>query len=104
MTAMHWLTTYCSNAQFILKVDDDIIVNTFLLLRHLKSMVEHKEIGKRTVMCHVNRHMKVIRRKTSKWYVSPEEYSKNYYYKYCSGSGKTLFKKYSQNLGKNDIN
>jgi hypothetical protein len=63
-------------------------------------MVDHKEIDKRTVMCHVNRHMKVIRRKTSKWYVSPEEYSKNYYYKYCSGSGKTLFKIYSQNLGK----
>jgi hypothetical protein len=88
---MKWIATYC-NAQFILKVDDDIIVNTFLLLRHLKSMVDHKEIDKRTVMCHINRHMKVIRRKTSKWYVSPEEYSKSYYYKYCSGSGKTYYK------------
>ena len=73
-------------AQFILKIDDDMIINTFFLLRHLKSLVDHREIDKRTIMCHVNKRMKVIRKKESKWFVSQDEYDKKYYYKYCSGS------------------
>ena len=41
--AMKWLSQYCTNAKYILKVDDDIIVNTFTLLRHLKSLNSHKD-------------------------------------------------------------
>ena len=85
---MKWIATYCPNARFILKVDDDMIVNTFLLLRHLQYIVKNEEINKRTIMCHINKQMKVIRKNTSKWYVSYQEYSNKYYYKYCSGSGK----------------
>ena len=48
---MKWIATYCPHAQFILKVDDDIIVNTFLLLRHLKNLVDHRELEKRSIMC-----------------------------------------------------
>ena len=84
---MKWIATYCSNAQFILKVDDDIIVNTFFLLRHLKSLVAHNGIEKKSIMCYINNKMKVIRSKRSKWYVSKQEYTDDIYHKYCSGSG-----------------
>ena len=34
--ALKWINDYCKNAKFILKTDDDIIVNTFALINHLK--------------------------------------------------------------------
>ena len=34
--ALKWINDYCKNAKFILKTDDDIIVNTFALIKNLK--------------------------------------------------------------------
>ena len=99
---MKWIATYCAEAQFILKVDDDILVNTFFLLRHLKSLVDHRDIDAKSIMCHVNKKMRVIRRKSSKWYVSRKEYPNEYYFKYCSGSGKT--KAINQSVNQNSSN
>lgn len=36
--AMKWISQYCNNVRFVLKTDDDIIVNTFSLIQHLKYM------------------------------------------------------------------
>ena len=49
--AMKWLSQYCTNAKYILKVDDDIISNIFILLRHLKSLEVHNLIKQKTIMC-----------------------------------------------------
>lgn len=43
--AMKWISTYCKNAQFILKVDDDIIVNTFALVDHLKLLKKQTKVN-----------------------------------------------------------
>jgi beta-1,3-galactosyltransferase 1 len=48
---MKWISQYCSNVKYILKVDDDIVSNIFILLRHLKSLETHKLIKQKTIMC-----------------------------------------------------
>lgn len=49
--AMKWIAEYCPNSQYILKVDDDIIANVFILLRHLGSMNRHHVARNNTIMC-----------------------------------------------------
>ena len=84
--ALKWITEYCSNVKFVLKIDDDIIVNIFTLWRHLKMLDKYKMIPEKTIMCNEWNKMKVIRDKKSKWYLSPEEHKADYFGKYCSGS------------------
>lgn len=84
--AMKWISEYCNNAKYILKVDDDIITNSFFILRHLKSMDKFNMIKPNSVMCLVWVGMKVQRDKNSKWYLSKEDFKEDYFGKYCSGS------------------
>ena len=42
VAALKWLSIYCDKKpKYILKVDDDVIVNTFLLRQHLKRLDKH---------------------------------------------------------------
>lgn len=88
--AMKWISEFCPNSKYILKVDDDIISNVFILLRHLSSLDDHKIIKEKTIMCLVWVGMVVMRDKGSKWYLSPEEFKNDRYGKYCSGSAYIL--------------
>ena len=88
--AMKWISEYCSNSRYILKVDDDIIANPFILLRHLDSLLKHNIVKKKTIMCLVWVGMVVMRDKNSKWYLSKDEFKKDQYDKYCSGSAYIL--------------
>ncbi|MCA9460432.1 MAG: hypothetical protein KC550_07845, partial [Nanoarchaeota archaeon] len=49
--ALKWIKEYCPNAKYILKVDDDIISNIFILLRHLHSLERHNIAQNNTIMC-----------------------------------------------------
>lgn len=88
IAALKWISEYCKHAKFVLKTDDDIFVNMFTLLRHLKSMDTHNVDTKGLIMCLVWHRMKVMR--TGKWKVSQEEFKDDYYPTYCSGSAFTL--------------
>lgn len=84
--AMKWISEYCPQAKFILKVDDDIITNTFIILRHLKSIDTHNVVKKKTVMCLVWNRMHVQREKKNKWFLSQDDFAKDSFSPYCSGS------------------
>ena len=84
--AMKWITEFCPKAKFILKVDDDIIANIFILMRHLHHLDTHKVLKNKTVMCLVWIRMVVMREKNSKWFLTKEEFEDDYFGKYCSGS------------------
>ena len=88
--AMKWISEYCKNAKLILKVDDDIITNPFIILRHLKSLKQHQVIKPKSVMCLVWVGMVVMRDKNSKWYLSKEDFKPDVFDKYCSGSAYLL--------------
>ena len=69
--ALKWISMHCPQSKYILKVDDDIIVNTFTLLRHLKSLNSHQVTRnkQKTVMCLVWSKMVVQREKDQKWFI-----------------------------------
>lgn len=84
--AMKWISEYCTQPTYILKIDDDIIANPFLLLKHLDHMRRYEIEKQRTVMCLVWTKMKVVRNSRSKWFISKEEYQPDFFNRYCSGS------------------
>ena len=59
--ALKWISTYCSTARYVLKVDDDMVVNTFTLIKHLKALDEHRQHNGDTIFCLVWQMMKVMR-------------------------------------------
>ena len=87
--AMKWMTEYCKNVKFILKVDDDMIINMFSLLKHIFSLDKHVK-PKKCIMCFVFTNMPVQRDKQVKWYLSKDEFKDDYFGKYCSGSAYLL--------------
>lgn len=84
---LKWITSNCRHAKFILKSDDDIFVNMFNLVGHLKSMLEFRggEMS-RLLLCLVWYRMKVIRDPKSKWFIPKSEFQEDYFPTYCSGS------------------
>ena len=63
LAALRWVTTYCRRARFVMKTDDDTLVNVPSLLRHL---VDVDRIGqaRRLVLCRTWWKMHVLRADT----------------------------------------
>ena len=88
IAALKWIKIYCSHSKFVLKTDDDIFVNMFTLMRHLKSLDRYGTQNKNLIMCLVWYRMPVMR--TGKWKVSEADFKDKYYPTYCSGSAFTM--------------
>ncbi|GAB1598033.1 beta-1,3-galactosyltransferase 5 [Argonauta hians] len=86
MAALRWIATYCHNTTYILKTDDDILVNIFLLTKQLTDLHQHNFGQEDFIMCNVWTGMRAIRDRRSKWFVPRKEFPKDTYPKYCSGS------------------
>ncbi len=56
--AMKWIAEYCNKTRYILKVDDDIVSNIFIVMRHLNSLGKFGLIKEKKIMCLVWRGMK----------------------------------------------
>lgn len=90
IAALKWISDYCNNTVFALKTDDDILVNIFKLVKHLKNVVE-KQLGhKDLLLCNQWLRMAVLRDKNSKWYIPKEDFSLDHFPPYCSGSAFVL--------------
>lgn len=86
IAALKWASLYCSHAQYVLKADDDILIDIHALMDYLNSE-EVRQYGTRNlILCNQWTRMKVIRDKKSKWYVSNQEYPDDFFSPYCSGS------------------
>ncbi|NXJ94873.1 B3GT2 galactosyltransferase, partial [Corythaixoides concolor] len=85
LLGMKWVASYCSGASFVMKADSDVFVNTIYLieklLRPLSLPPQNYFTG-----CLI-KGAKPIRDKTSKWYISEEEYPGDNYPTFCSGTG-----------------
>lgn len=88
---LHWVQNYCREAQFILKLDDDIIVNFRLLQKYLTDTFPAStdslvtRTGHRLIGGYVQLQMNVIRNQTNKWFVSEHDFKPNTYPDFCSG-------------------
>lgn len=85
--ALKWFIYECPKAQFLLKIDDDILVNLPLLLKILEdpSMSLAKILNsKGLIYCHKLEKSKV-HRTNSKWQLTYAEYPKKYFPTFCPG-------------------
>lgn len=80
-----WIAERCRNAQFILKVDDDITVNMYKLFTEI--LPKYKGKSKEILCNHIHPGtMLIIREKKSKWYVNENHFrGEKFYPRYCSG-------------------
>jgi hypothetical protein len=84
VAGLAWFRDYCTSP-FILKVDDDLYVN----IKSVENFLKKGAKLQNGIYCQVARHAQVIRSpksEYSKWLVTPQEYSGNFYPDYCLGS------------------
>lgn len=72
---------YCSDAPFLLKVDDDVAVHPDRVLDHWI----WDEGSQYRLYCSVHNNTAVIRNPFNKWYVSKASWTRKHYPAYCNG-------------------
>ncbi|XP_074641082.1 beta-1,3-galactosyltransferase 5-like isoform X2 [Tubulanus polymorphus] len=80
---LSWMVERCPHAKYLLKLDDDILVDAFRLLELLGSFTDST---KRSLICYVVEDLPLIRDKTARHYVSKTEYFDDRFVDYCSGA------------------
>lgn len=85
LMGMTWVANYCSKANFVMKTDSDVFVNTEYLIQNLlQTITMHKQAYfTGSIMSGYKPH----RNKESKWYMPKEVYPKDNYPTFCSGTG-----------------
>ncbi|KAM3611465.1 uncharacterized protein V6R79_018917 [Siganus canaliculatus] len=82
MMMMNWLATHCPNASYAMKVDADIFVNVFYLIKRLRGSPREGFITGSVI-----NDGKPRRDNNSKWYISEELYPEDRFPPYLSGAG-----------------
>ncbi|XP_047446820.1 beta-1,3-galactosyltransferase 2-like [Mugil cephalus] len=82
MMMMSWLATHCPKASYGMKVDSDIFVNVFYLIKRLRSSPRLNFITGSVI-----RDGRPRRNPNSKWYLSEELYPEDSFPPYVSGAG-----------------
>ena len=80
-----WVSSYCQNAKYTLKIDDDVVVNVPFLIDHLKDLVKKNKYKNNTLIGNCFKQAKVIRNPKSKFYMAKNEFESDYYHEYCLG-------------------
>lgn len=86
---INWVTKYCSNAKFVMFVDDDFYVSTDQVVDYLTDLQRHNNADT-LFMGYVNYHARPFRYKSSKWHVTMESYPFNLYPPYLSAGAVLL--------------
>ena len=85
IAAMKWGSLFCNGAKFMLKIDDDLIVNSHALMPFVES---YDKPLRKTILCLINHKSLVIRDPTSKFYVTKKMFNEEFYQTYCNGNCK----------------
>lgn len=81
---LKWVAHHCPMAKYILKTDDDVVLNSREMRRFLAK--ELSPWGARgLIACQVLEHAEAQRNERSKWKVTTAEYASFYYPTYCAG-------------------
>ena len=82
LMGLRWVSTYCLNARYVLKSDDDAFVDVHQLRTLLRRTFDQPPDD--TIVCNVQPEGTPVQRQ-GKWAVSPDEYSSDSYPTFCSG-------------------
>ena len=80
ISALLWVWRYCDRSQFVLKTDDDVVVNAFALATYLPA----KAPGMNLIICRVVEKRPVSHARYEDG-AQPLEYASDHYPPYCSG-------------------
>ncbi|XP_050416400.1 beta-1,3-galactosyltransferase 1 isoform X1 [Patella vulgata] len=83
--AIHWINTYCLQARYIIKADDDIFVNIFKIVEDFIPLLSYRN---NTVLCHFHRAgaSTIVRNPKSKWYIPLTVFEgEDHFPPFCSG-------------------
>ncbi|XP_071167294.1 beta-1,3-galactosyltransferase 5-like [Mytilus edulis] len=83
--SLFWVNNFCSNTKFVVKVDDDVIINIVLLIQHLQQKKKDNLLTN-VLECYMLIDKGPIRRNNSKWRTSLLEYPFPKYPPYCNGN------------------
>ncbi|KAG4072867.1 hypothetical protein HA402_002610 [Bradysia odoriphaga] len=81
-----WLTSYCGEADLVVKTDDDVMVDIFKLTAELGKWTP-AELQSFKFWCGVHYSETIERNPESIYYVSPVEYDRDKFPKHCAGVG-----------------
>ncbi|XP_041751602.1 beta-1,3-galactosyltransferase 2 [Coregonus clupeaformis] len=85
LMGMHWVAAHCPGANYVMKTDSDMFVNTeYLVHKLLRPEIQPK---RDYFTGYLMRGYTPNRNKESKWYMSPELYPSERYPTFCSGTG-----------------
>ena len=87
---LHWVNNYCNNTRFVLKIDDDVVVNIYKLLHFLTEIDSDPKQASGFLYCNVQGRgygELPIRRNDSKFYMNTTDYKYDLYPPYCQGPG-----------------
>jgi hypothetical protein len=87
LSTFKWMITYCSGAAYALRINDDVVLNTFAFNSFLKR-VKRNETN--TAYGNILYNSIVYRDFGNKFYVSFEQFDKPYFYPYPEGSAYVL--------------
>lgn len=85
IVGLKWVSTYCSNTTFVLKTDDDVLVNIHKLVQYIRTSEEPLNGSKGFLACYLYPHAGIQRDKKSKWYIPESEFPGTHYFPYCAG-------------------
>lgn len=71
---IRWASKYCENAKYIMKLDDNILLNSYNLVKFLE-----KKVIKNTFLCKTWQDAAVRRDNTSKFYIPKDVYKFDHY-------------------------
>jgi len=81
LMGLQWAANNCKDVKYIMKMDDDIVVNIYGILEKLRSgMIEENSLTG-----YILKNMIPVREPANKWYVSKAEYAGNIYPDFISG-------------------
>ncbi|CAD5221942.1 unnamed protein product [Bursaphelenchus okinawaensis] len=84
---LQWQQKYCANAKYVIKADDDTVIDLHRLNKQLDIWfsAEAKQY-KKLVWGQVLSNSTVIRNKEDKWYLAENKYDKEYFPSYTNGA------------------
>ncbi len=78
---LRWTLFHCTNVRFIMRLDDDILLNPFSLNQFINNIL----YSKKTIFGTLGEGYKPHRSNDSKWYISHKSYPQEYYPSFIFG-------------------
>ena len=99
-----WVSSYCQNAKYTLKIDDDVVVNITFLIDYLEGLVKNNKSQNNTLIGNCYTKATVVRNVNSKFYMSKSEFKEDFYGEYCDGPAYILTSDLNLSLYQKSLN